>query len=101
MKCSNYGELLGFHCKKHTIPCCPGKCSLSGFYYWPAFWHTFGNNHPIKDVTSDTPTNHKRHQEHRRFCFYCMLEEKAGEMLIEDAGVTMVRIPDGKECNEV
>lgn len=28
LQCSNCGHLWDIHCKKHTIPCCPGKCSL-------------------------------------------------------------------------
>ena len=61
------------------------------FYSWPDFWHTFANKHPMKSAA-----DHKWHQGRHKFCFYCLLEERAGEMLIEDKGVTIIRIPDEK-----
>ena len=58
-------------------------------YTWPNFWHVFGNKHPLKDIIY-----HLGRHRSNKYCFYCMLEERAEELLIEDRGVTIIPAPE-------
>ena len=65
------------------------------YYSWPRFWHAFANKYPIKD----TPTHLEWHQISKtspggRYCFYCFIEERAGEMLIGNDGVSFIGVSE-------
>ena len=64
------------------------------FYSWPDFWHVFGNKHPLLNKESHINSYRTSTGFSEASCFYCFLEERAGEMLIGNDGVTFIRIPD-------